>query len=52
MYELFQSEFLLAQHLISTDTIKKGLKPEIFSSGFIDVMNNGQVNASARFFLN
>ena len=24
-------------------------KPEIFSSGFIDVMNNGQVNASARF---
>jgi hypothetical protein len=24
-------------------------KPEIFNSGFIDVMNNGQVNASARF---
>lgn len=24
-------------------------KPEVFSSGFIDVMNNGQVNASARF---
>jgi hypothetical protein len=24
-------------------------KPEIFTSGFIDVMNNGQVNASARF---
>ncbi|MEO7444390.1 MAG: hypothetical protein ABIT96_00195 [Ferruginibacter sp.] len=23
-------------------------KPELFSSGFIDVMNNGQVNASAR----
>jgi hypothetical protein len=23
--------------------------PEIFTSGFIDVMNNGQVNASARF---
>ena len=27
----------------------KPLKPEIFTSGFIDVMNNGQVNASARF---
>jgi hypothetical protein len=24
-------------------------KPEIFTNGFIDVMNNGQVNASARF---
>lgn len=24
-------------------------KPEIFTSGFIDVINNGQVNASARF---
>lgn len=27
----------------------KVYKPEIFTSGFIDVMNNGQVNASARF---
>jgi hypothetical protein len=27
----------------------KEYKPEIFTSGFIDVMNNGQVNASARF---
>lgn len=25
------------------------LKPEIFTSGFIDILNNGQVNASARF---
>lgn len=25
------------------------VKPEIFTSGFIDIMNNGQVNASARF---
>jgi hypothetical protein len=24
-------------------------KPEIFTSGFIDIINNGQVNASARF---
>ena len=28
--------------------ISKGYKPEIFNSGFIDVLNNGQVNASAR----
>ena len=31
----------------STKTDKNA--PEIFTSGFIDVMNNGQVNASARF---
>jgi hypothetical protein len=34
---------------IVTDTAKKEYKPEIFTSGFIDIMNNGQVNASARF---
>jgi hypothetical protein len=27
----------------------KQYKPEIFTSGFIDIINNGQVNASARF---
>jgi hypothetical protein len=34
----------------ANDTIQKkqSTKPEIFSSGFIDVINNGQVNASAR----
>ncbi len=38
-----------------TDTIKTVypkssiLKPEILTSGFIDIINNGQVNASARF---
>lgn len=33
------------------DTTKKvnNLKTEIFTSGFIDIMNSGQVNASARF---
>ena len=32
------------------DTIfKSSYKPEIFTSGFIDIVNNGQVNASARF---
>src|SRR5258706_651245 len=25
------------------------VKPEIFTNGFIDIMNNGQLNASARF---
>ena len=36
--------------LSKPDTFKtKGYKPEIFTSGFIDVMNNGQINASARF---
>jgi hypothetical protein len=33
----------------SSPTIKQSLKPEIFISGFIDIINNGQVNASARF---
>lgn len=30
------------------DSVKSN-KPEIFTSGFIDIINNGQVNASARF---
>ncbi len=36
---------------ISADSSKfqKVPKPEIFTSGFIDIMNNGQVNAAARF---
>lgn len=39
----------------SSTNIQTGLskttnyKPEIFTSGFIDIVNNGQVNASARF---
>lgn len=32
----------------STRTVKT-YKPEIFTSGFIDIMSSGQVNASARF---
>ena len=28
---------------------RKDFKPEIFTSGFIDIINNGQINASARF---
>jgi hypothetical protein len=40
----------LGQTLPGQDTgAPKPLKPEIFTNGFIDIMNNGQVNASARF---
>lgn len=35
---------------IKNDSLhNKPFKPEIFTNGFIDIMNNGQVNASARF---
>ncbi len=34
---------------IETFSGKKFYKPEILTSGFIDIVNNGQVNASARF---
>ncbi len=34
---------------ISNSTTKNFYKPEILTSGFIDIINNGQVNASARF---
>ncbi len=40
--------FCFAQNKAEKDSIK-GYKPEIFTSGFIDIVNNGQVNASARF---
>src|SRR5687767_1137980 len=36
--------------LKNPSTIKTApAKPEILSSGFIDIVNNGQINASARF---
>ena len=31
------------------DTCTKNYKPEIFTSEFIDIVNNGQINASVRF---
>jgi hypothetical protein len=31
------------------NSVLKAYKPEILTSGFIDIVNNGQVNASARF---
>ncbi len=49
---LCSCNFCTAQDYIKQkDTIikTKAMKPEIFTNGFIDVMNNGQVNASARF---
>ena len=40
----------VAKSIFKADSAKsKEFKPEIFTTGFIDVMNNGQVNASARF---
>lgn len=45
-YFLNQYSYLNAQNRFK-DTMNS--KTEIFSSGFIDIMNNGQVNASARF---
>jgi hypothetical protein len=36
-----------SQSIKTNDSIKI-MKPEIFNSGFIDIINNGQVNASAR----
>lgn len=40
----------VAQSQLKNDSAKNPKPtPEIFTSGFIDIMNNGQVNASARF---
>lgn len=57
---IFEKKFLLIVFYILTnfsfvaigqklDTASLKNKPEIFNSGFIDIINNGQVNASARF---
>lgn len=50
IFFFFSRQFSCCQ---SGDTIQKNIrsqyKPEILNSGFIDVINNGQVNASARF---
>ncbi len=40
--------FLCSQNKLANDSLKP-YKPEIFTSGFIDIINNGQVNAAARF---
>src|SRR5436190_16147424 len=34
---------------IPINSAAKPNKPEIFTNGFIDIINNGQINASARF---
>jgi hypothetical protein len=51
-----QNNSAVTKSIINSDTInvaKKEFrltyKPEILTSGFIDIINNGQVNASARF---
>lgn len=45
---LFLYANTLQAQIIKSDSSNK-TKPEIFTSGFIDIVNNGQVNASARF---
>jgi hypothetical protein len=35
--------------LLQSSRVNSPAKPEIFNSGFIDIINSGQVNASARF---
>lgn len=41
---------LLKNNSLPQNTLKAApYKPEIFTSGFIDIINSGQVNASARF---
>lgn len=37
------------EEITITDTTAGDKKPELFTSGFIDIFNSGQVNASARF---
>jgi hypothetical protein len=44
-----ENDFNNGRKLSERGMTSKSTKPEIFSSGFLDVMNNGQVNASARF---
>lgn len=41
--------FVKAQDKLAQGKLVQSAKPEIFTSGFIDIVNNGQVNASARF---
>ncbi|GAB2834047.1 hypothetical protein [Ferruginibacter profundus] len=44
--------YLISNTILAQSKIKDSLnpsKPEIFTSGFIDIVNNGQINASARF---
>lgn len=52
--DLFSFLWLFLSLLVKLqkDESRRGNKSEIFSSEFIDVMNHGQINASARFLLN
>ncbi len=47
---VINGQALAIPNYLKTDTLKpKEYVPEIFTNGFIDIMNNGQVNAAARF---
>lgn len=43
------SVLCFAQTTDTSKTSARSYKPEIFTNGFIDIVNNGQINASARF---
>jgi len=48
--QLVTGQSLVPEKSPKTDSIRsKDFKPEILTNGFIDIINNGQVNASARF---
>jgi len=44
-----ESKAVVSNVIITKIDKTETYKPEIFTSGFIDIINNGQVNASARF---
>lgn len=44
-----QNSAVVANVITTKNDKPETYKPEIFTSGFIDIVNNGQVNASARF---
>lgn len=54
VFYLLTASITFSSHAQIKDSVKSQSsklpsKPEIFTSGFIDIINNGQINASARF---
>lgn len=48
IYDIYGQQINEKMKPITDSNKRKEIKPEIFNSGFIDIMNNGLVNASAR----
>jgi hypothetical protein len=44
-----QGKTIINNKVVTNTRTSTPYKPEILTSGFIDIINNGQVNASARF---